>query len=81
MDELTWIKDILKEIDQDTPISSKPSNLYENQAPSGRRIYNSALHGPWPVGMAEKTGLRAAGLEINHEGWDINLNYYRSSNM
>jgi hypothetical protein len=42
-------------------------------AMSGRKNLNASLHRPWPGGMAEQIGLRAAGLESRPDGYEILL--------
>lgn len=40
---------------------------------SGRKTLDAALHRPWFGGLADKTGLRAVGLQSNIEGYELNL--------
>ncbi len=64
VDELTWIKDILREIDKKTPISINPSNVFENHAAYGYGIdglveladvIGASFHPAWQFRFAQRS--------------------------
>ncbi|MEN8157933.1 MAG: beta-galactosidase [Bacteroidota bacterium] len=64
VDELTWIKDILREIDPKTPISINPSNVFENHAAYGYGIdglveladvIGASFHPAWQFRFAQRS--------------------------
>ncbi|MEN8203362.1 MAG: beta-galactosidase [Bacteroidota bacterium] len=64
VDELTWIRDIVREIDPKTPISINPSNVFENHAAYGYGIgglveladvIGASFHPAWQFRFAQRS--------------------------